>query len=182
MPFDPNRHRRRSIRLRGYDYRGAGIYFVTLCTASRACLFGDVVDDEMRLHPIGAIVREEWLRTPELRPSVELDEYVVMPNHVHGLLVINDAGPMRASTETRPVKGLMPGSVGAIVGQFKSVTTKRVRREFGQAGRRLWQRNYFERIVRDEEALDRIRRYIIANPANWAKDPENPANPGSGIS
>ncbi|MFZ5879981.1 MAG: transposase [Chloroflexota bacterium] len=181
MPtFDPNLHQRRSIRLRGYDYSQAGAYFVTIVTWRRETLFGDVVNGVMVLNDFGGIVREEWERTAFIRPRVVLGAFVIMPNHIHGILtftdnVVNDvnAGATRrvapASSTT-----LQSGSLGAVIGQFKSIVTKRINGLQNVSGRPVWQRNYHERIIRDEGEMDRITRYIEANPSRWAEDKENP--------
>lgn len=191
MAYDPEKHHRRSIRLGGYDYAQAGGYFVTICTQDRVCLFGDVVNGEMWLNGTGRIVHDEWMRTPVLRPRVTLDAFVVMPNHIHGIIILGDghnavndgatAGRgtlQRAPTERgsaverfgRPTSDSIP----TIVRLFKSATTKRINRLRGTPGAPVWQRNYYEHIVRDDESLGRIRQYILNNPAQWASDRENP--------
>ena len=198
MGFDPERHHRRSIRLRGYDYTQPGAYFVTLVTQNRVCLFGEVVDGEMRLNALGIIVQEEWFRSAVIRPYVRLfpDEFVVMPNHVHGIIWIVDdvgatrrvaltdrvaptgrvdAGAMRRVAPTEyPPRGPAPCSIGAILGQFKSITTKRINALRDAPGAPVWQRNYYEHIIRTEESLHRIREYIRTNPLRWHVDRENP--------
>ena len=187
-------HRRRSIRLKGYDYTQPGAYFVTICTHQRQPLFGRVVDGNMALNAYGEIVREEWFRTAQVRPYVELfkDEFVVMPNHIHGIIWIvarDDAPDMthRAvgaqrrcaptiNTQPRGVtpNNVTPRSLGAIVRGFKSAVTKRINALRGTPGAPVWQRNYYEHIIRDERALDAIRRYIAANPLRWHLDRYNP--------
>lgn len=92
MKYNPEKHHRRSIRLRGYDYSQPGAYFITICTKNRVCLFGDVVDGKMVMSPLGKIVADEWIKTGEIRHNVDLDEWVVMPNHFHGILIINNRG------------------------------------------------------------------------------------------
>lgn len=182
MKDRPRTHRRRSIRLQGYDYTQAGAYFITICTQDRACLFGDIVDGEMRLNPFGHIVLEEWQRTALVRPHVTLDAFVIMPNHIHGIIVINDdANPVGATRRVAPTTmtpeivraGPASGSVGAIVGQFKSAATKRINALRGAPRAPVWQRNYYEHIIRDDESLNRIRQYIGQNPLRWDLDREN---------
>ena len=298
MPYDPNRHHRRSIRLKGYDYSQAGAYFITICTQDRACLFGKVVNGEMRLNDAGRMVLAEWNRLPERFPHLVLDAFVVMPNHVHGIVVITnpatddtattaptivgtglvpvpnagtmgavpDAGTMGAAPDTgamgaapdagtmgaapnagamgaAPDAGMMGAvpnagtmgaapnagalgaapnagtmgaapdagamgaapdagmmcavpddgattrvaptvgdivapTVGDIVGAFKSRVTVEYIRGVKTSGwppfrGRLWQRNYYEHIIRNERALERIRDYILTNPLHWHLDREN---------
>lgn len=176
MSRHPGTHRRRSLRLKGYDYAQAGAYFVTICTQNRACWFGEVVDGKMRLNVFGEIAREEWFRTGQIRPNVELDAFVIMPNHIHGIIVIRgNVGATRQVAPTKHPAGPVSGSIGAIVGQFKSITAKRINELRGTPRVPVWQRNYYERIIRDELALARIREYIANNPRQWALDRENPS-------
>lgn len=190
MRYDPEKHRRRSIRLKGYDYTQAGAYFITLCTYERQCLFGEVVDGVMRLNQLGLIVREEWIKTALLRPRVVLDAFVVMPNHLHGIIVLNDicrGTRQRAPTVPRAPKTPVQqcptteqfgkptsDSIPTIVRSFKSATTKRINALRATPGAPVWQRNYYEHIVRNEHDLERIRQYIAENPARWHLDRENP--------
>lgn len=185
MTYEPVVHHRRSVRVKGYDYAQEGAYFVTLCAEARQCLFGEIVDEEMRLNAFGEIVVAEWVRTATVRPYVELDAFVVMPNHVHGIIVLtNDRMPGRghvrathrvAPTETGRLEGPPSGSIGAILGQFKSLTAKSVNRLRGTPGLPVWQRNYYEHVIRNERELERAREYIVNNPAKWMLDRENPA-------
>lgn len=167
MPYDPNRHHRRSIRLKGYDYSQAGAYFITLCTQDRACLFGKVVNGEMRLNDAGRMVLAEWNRLPERFPHLVLDAFVVMPNHVHGILVITDPAPTVGATVGATL--VVAPTVGNIIGAFKSRVTVEYIRGVKTSGwppfrGRLWQRNYYEHIIRNERALNAIRQYIMENP------------------
>ncbi|GAA5002912.1 transposase [Pseudoluteimonas lycopersici] len=165
---------RKSIRLRGYDYTQAGAYFVTICAQGHACLFGNITNGEMRLNNIGNIVAEEWAKTREIRIGMELDAWVVMPNHFHGIIVIVDSR-RRGDRPVAPT-GPQPRSVGAVVAGFKSAATKRINALRGTPGTPVWQRNYHEHIIRNEGSLDRIRQYILDNPAQWATDRENPSS------
>jgi REP element-mobilizing transposase RayT len=158
---------RRSIRLTGYDYRQAGAYFVTICAHGGRCLFGDIVDRQMRLNPIGEIVADEWARSAQIRREVALDDFVVMPNHMHGIVFIIDVGAGGA----RP----RAASLGAFVRGFKAATTGRINAHRDRPNDPVWQRNYYDHIVRDDRDLDHIREYIANNPANWANDRENPS-------
>ncbi len=176
---------RRSIRLHGWDYASHGAYFVTLVTYRRDVLFGDVIDGAVALSVYGRIAAEEWMRTAEVRSNVEIDAFVVMPNHVHGVVWIT--GPDVAGRPDDGARhrlapsgggggaGVAAGSLGAIVGGYKSVVARRINGLRGTPGEPVWQRNYYERIVRNERELVAIRRYIEENPANWAADGENRA-------
>lgn len=192
MTFDPAKHHRRSIRLKGYDYAQAGAYFVTLVTQGRECVFGEMVDGEMRLNEYGRIAADEWERTPVIRAEIELDAWVVMPNHIHGIIVINpavvgadgrpplpavvraDGRPPRPPTGRPPDIQRAPRSLSSFVAGFKSAATKRINERRGTPGVPVWQRNYYERIIRNENELNRIRKYIADNPLKWELDAENP--------
>jgi REP element-mobilizing transposase RayT len=175
--------RRHSIRLPSFDYASAGAYFVTIVTAKRACVYGEVDDKTCRLSALGEIVESEWRKTAEIRDSVELDEFVVMPNHLHGIIwikVATDAPteqgtPPRAPTLRafgRPVSK----SLSTIINNVKGRVTTRVRELTGIADQAVWQRGFYERIIRNDEELRRTREYIIANPRLWSEDEENPAH------
>lgn len=181
MTSDQNMHHRRSVRLQGYDYSQVGAYFVTVCTQARAFLFGDVVDGVMRVNDAGRMVEQCWLAVSNHFPHVDLDAFVVMPNHVHGIIVITDRAvgaknvsplPGDNTAERRP-SGAPSKSIGSIVRGFKIGVTKWFRKNTATPA--VWQRNYYEHIIRDEESLIRIRQYILDNPARWAFDRENPA-------
>lgn len=190
MPFDADKHHRRSIRLKDYDYTD-GTYFVTICAHNRDCLFGDVVGETMMLNVYGEIVREEWLKTANVRCEVALDAFVVMPNHVHGIVMIVDDsksndGMKKLDGEVSVVGAHSraplpkpnslyrpPRSLGALIAGFKSIVTKRINVLRDTPGAPLWQRNYYEEIVTNEKKLNAVREYILNNPANWALDKEN---------
>ncbi len=165
MPYDPERHHRRSIRLKGYDYRAEGAYFVTLCVQDRRCLFGAIARDAVQLSATGQAVVESWVWLGQQYPYVILDEWVVMPNHLHGLLFITEELPDGTMAPMRK-------TLGRLMGAFKTVSTKRVNalRETSEA--RLWQRDFYDRVVRNEHELNAIRDYIASNPANWRSDSE----------
>jgi REP element-mobilizing transposase RayT len=174
VTFDPDKHHRRSIRLKSYDYSRAGAYFVTICVRDGVCLFGEIVDGTMRLNDNGWIVTTVWHELSQRFRSIELDEFVVMPNHVHGIIHVGaglappDRGaPNRGAASSAP-------TLGHILRAFKSISAIAVNRLLGRSGRSLWQRNYYEHIVRSENELARIREYIVNNPAQWALDRENP--------
>jgi putative transposase len=181
MKYDPDVHHRRSIRLRDYDYARAGAYFVTTCVQGRKCLFGEIIDGKIRLSEFGRVAWECWDTMPEHFRHVRLDVFVVMPNHVHGILFITSVGATHASPKmsnalTNPA-GPKQRSLGVIVGSFKSAATKRVNALRGTPGMRVWQRNYYEHVIRDEEDLRELREYIVNNPLRWELDQLHPDNP-----
>jgi REP element-mobilizing transposase RayT len=202
--FDPQKHpfdnaqgrHRRSIRLKGYDYSQEGAYYVTIVTWRRDFLFGDVVSKEMLLNKVGKIVEWEWLELPKRLSYIELGVHVVMPNHFHGILFIHEnvgatrlgqtisrsgAEPLQTVTsdgiDGSPLpRGPKSASLGAIIAQFKSRVTKRIWKipEFKETP--IWQRNYYEHIIRDEMDLQNKADYIESNPLLWDEDDENPVN------
>jgi putative transposase len=216
MGYNPEIHHRRSIRLKGYDYGQSGLYFITICAWERQCIFGSVRDGEMQLSEFGEVARDEWLRTPVLRPNIDLAEFVIMPNHIHGIIVIedmdmgvknddrgamhrartevdvhgdideegnmdrgvehrahadknDDTGAMhRARTEVfgKPTSNTIP----TIVRGYKAAVTKQINILRNAPQRPVWQRNYYEHIVRSEADYLRIATYIIDNPRKWHED------------
>ena len=218
-----NTGHRRSIRLHGYDYAQPGAYFVTICVQNRECLFGDVVDGVMRLNQAGQMVHMVWKELSAFYPGTEVDAYIIMPNHIHGIIVLVGATPCgrpdmeigrpdmeigrpnmeigrpdiippsdmgraqgpdgRASGIGQP-RGVAPTlTLPDVIHRFKTMTTKRYADGVKQSAwppfaGRLWQRNYYEHIIRNEESLNRIREYITNNPLQWALDRENPVNVG----
>lgn len=176
MKYDPDKHTRRSIRLHEYDYTQPGAYFVTICIHQRECLLGEIVDGLMSTNSWGEIVRDEWLQTAILRPGVELDVFVVMPNHFHGIISI--ASDRRGTARRVPTReqfgGPVSGSVPTLIRAFKSATTRRINAIRDTPGLPVWQRNYYEHIIRSEEALNSAREYIANNPLRWHLDCENP--------
>lgn len=167
---------RRSIRLNGYDYRQSGLYFVTVCTKRHECLFGTVVDGEVILSTIGRIVAEEWQRTAELRENVELDAFVVMPNHIHGIIVIRNNNERAfhrnapTAADCEPNRTLQAGSLGAVIGRFKGKVSRRVHDTPKCRDLTIWQRNYYDHVIRSEKSLQAVRTYIALNPASWTED------------
>ncbi len=179
--MDPFKHHRRSLRLKGYDYSQEGAYYVTIVTQHHLCLFGDAVNGAMRLNELGRALEDEWLKTAEIRQNIQLDYFMVMPNHFHAVVfitrnVVGRGTLQRAPTENTREQFGKPiyGSLASIVRAFKAVTTKRVNDIRGTQGAPVWQRGYYEHIVRNERELQRIRAYIVNNPANWQLDQENP--------
>ncbi|MDH5297028.1 MAG: transposase [Nitrospirota bacterium] len=169
------RYRSHSIRLPWWDYSQAGGYFVTICTQDRQCVLGEIVEGSVVLSPAGLIVEEEWRRTATVRQHVCLDDFVVMPNHIHGIVVLTgDPGKTSQLDVSTKKANLKPNSLGAIIGQFKSVSTKRIRGAgFPKFG---WQARFYEHLIRDEPSLGNIRQYIVDNPAKWELDADNPKN------
>ena len=238
MPDDRDQRHRRSIRMRGYDYSQPGAYFVTIVTQGRECVFGEIVDGETRLNPAGQMIATVWGDLPVRFPFVQMDAFVVMPNHLHGIIVLTGGGvgldgrgesrlvsstrrgirpdgtghgdalgdhedraydvggdrgnrhqlcdhkdrpyDVRRDVGGRP-RGTLAGSLGRVVQGFKSITTHEYVVGVKEQGwtpfpGRLWQRNYYEHVVRGEGDLRRVRQYIADNPQRWALDRENPAN------
>ena len=180
MSFDPEKHHRRSIRLQGYDYAQAGAYFVTVVTHGRECLFGEVVGGDMRLNNAGRVVEQCWRDIPRHFMHVALDAFVVMPNHVHGIVVITDSvgaknfSPLPDGVAASQTPFLSPSrTIGSIIRGFKIGVTKWLRLNMNIPT--IWQRNYHEHIIRDEDDLCRIREYIVNNPLQWEVDRENPS-------
>ena len=188
MKYNPEIHHRRSIRLKGYDYTQPGAYFVTFCSHRRAHIFGEVVSGEMVLNDVGKIARDEWFKTAKLRPYVKLyeDEFMIMPNHGHGIIWIEDdggalrrnaqSGTEQRSAPTGIAPGVAPGSLGAIIRGYKSAVTYAVNAVQNQRGAVLWQRNYYDHIIRNDRELNNIRWYILNNPLNWQLDRDNARN------
>jgi len=167
---------RRSIRLKGYDYSQAGAYFVTVCAQDRTRLFGNILDGEMRLNDFGGMVADSWEWLERQYEYVKLDEWMIMPNHIHGIIVISDDG--RGGSRTAPTGKRKP--IGRLIGAFKTVSTKRINELRGTSGTTVWQRNYFERVIRNDNEMHHLREYIVNNPAQWDLDRENPGNPSAG--
>lgn len=179
MKYDPQKHHRRSIRLKGYDYTQPGAYFITICAHQRQHIFGEVINGEMVLNETGKMARDEWFRTAELRPYMELfqDEFVIMPNHGHGIIWIVGARHCRAPTDVlekfgKPVKGSIP----TIMRAYKSAVTYAVNAAHILRGAVLWQKNYYEHIIRNDRELNNIKWYILNNPLNWQLDRDNLQN------
>ena len=171
----PDRHRR-SIRLQDYDYTQAGAYFVTTCTFQRAHLFGTVIDGTMLLNDTGVLVQHEWAQTAMLRDYVELDAFVVMPNHFHGIIVITeDLQGMRPHAPTtdparRQFAKPIAKSLSSMIAAFKAGLPRALKLRSGSIERPIWHRNFYEHIIRSEAELNRIRDYIEHNPARWRED------------
>lgn len=163
------------MRLRGSDYRQSGIYFITVCTYRHISLFGNIIDGDMALNELGKVVNSEWLHVSQARSNVLLDNYVIMPNHQHGIVIIDNENGRVDSTLDSAENGkcsgtLTSGSLGAIVGHFKAAVSRHAKTPRLDCNQRIWQRNYYERIIRNEKSLNEIRQYILENPARWSED------------
>ena len=173
---------RKSIRLPFYDYASGGYYFVTFCTSGWESIFGQIENEDMVLSEFGQVVKSAWYGIPLHFHNADIDAFVVMPNHFHGIIVIKEdeeithqaraqhAAPLRSK------HGPKSGSLGVIVRSFKSAVTREINMQRGTPGAPVWQRNYYEHVIRDERDLERIREYIVKNPLRWALDVENPEN------
>jgi REP element-mobilizing transposase RayT len=167
---------RRSIRLKEYDYSQSGAYFVTVCTHNKECLFGEIADAEMILNDAGKIVQTVWNEIPEHADNVDLDQFVIMPNHIHGIIVLHArcSGTACCAPTFQRFGKIVSGSLPTIIKSFKSAATKRINQSHETPGQKIWQSNYYERVIRDENELNDVRQYIVDNPAKWYTDEENP--------
>ena len=187
--FYPGQNHRRSIRLKGFDYSLAGAYYITICTQGRDCLLSEIVLDELVLSAAGQMVEEVWTALPQRFGGIAPDDFVIMPNHFHGILIIHEsvgaglvpaprATPAQDDRATTRVAPTVNRALGEIIGAFKSITTHEYLLGVRERGwppfdRRFWQRNYYEHVIRDEAELAAIRAYIKDNPLRWAFDAEN---------
>jgi len=188
---------RRSIRWSGYDYSQPGAYFVTICTHNRECLFGHIVGAQMVLNDAGRMVQTVWDRLPNHYSHVELDSWTIMPNHVHGIIILTVGAGFKPApgSSGKPEFNLLPvdetglkpnqragykpaptvrHGLPEIVRGFKTFSSRRINKSRGTVGTPVWQKNYYEHVIRNDRELNRIREYIISNPARWATDKENP--------
>jgi len=188
--YDPQKHRRRSIRLKEYDYSPAGAYFVTVCAKGRRCVLADIRDGNVVLSPVAEVVHQCGESVPNHFRSAKLDLFVVMPNHLHAILILNGrkgvqlnaptksavhAAHARAGEQSNFYSSISPGrkTLSVIIRTFKAaVTTQCRQKHYHFVG---WQRNYYEHIIRDQNELNRIREYLMNNPLQWQFDRENPA-------
>ena len=176
MVYNPEKHHRRSIRLRGYDYTQPGTYFATICVRERECVLGNILDREMVLSDLGQIAAESWQWLAKQYPYVTLDAWVVMPNHLHGIVIINDDDGRRGASRCAPTSPAKRKPLGQLIGAFKTVSTKRINQIRGNAGTPFWQRGFYEHIIRNSRELTAIQQYTADNPVKWQLDRDNPQN------
>jgi len=177
MTSSPDKHHRRSIRLSGFDYSQNGAYFITVCTQNRDCVFGAIEDGNMGLNAYGQIVSNVWRDLPEHYFHVRSDQFVVMPNHIHGIMILNrDHGVgIDVGAGLKPAPTAIIHALPEIIRGFKTFSSRRINELRNTPGTRLWQRNYYEHLIRHDDELHRSRQYIIDNPAQWeTTDRENP--------
>ncbi|NQT49923.1 hypothetical protein HQ571_04475 [Candidatus Kuenenbacteria bacterium] len=185
MIYNPDIHNRQSIRLPGFDYAQSGFYFVTICAKERGHHdFGKIVDGEMRLSEIGNVTNKCWLEIPKHYPNAQLWEYVVMPNHVHGIIRIcsdnkqdpnvrvQDFEPLHSGVFKNKYQHIIPKSLGSIVRGYK-IGVRKWCVNHDKFGYYRWKRNFYDRIIRNEHELQSIRKYIKNNIKKWGEDIEN---------
>lgn len=192
--YNPSIHHRRSIRLKGYDYSQAGLYFITICCQNRMCRFGFVENGKMVLNKFGKIANDEWAKLPERFPNIESGVFQIMPNHMHGIISLRepvgagftpaqndrqpqdgqplDGRPKNGQPKNRQPQGIAP-TVSNIVGAYKSLVANgclEIYKSTNETMGKLWQRNYYEHIIRNEQSYQTISEYIVKNPAKWNED------------
>jgi len=189
MPYNPSLHNRHSIRLQGYDYSQSGAYFITICTDKKKNYFGEIVNGDVKLNLEGQYAFHQWKMIPQRFGNVEVDEFIIMPNHIHGIIVIRSgrgegsdnkdlSGKQRLLSDPSPLQahekiqlnGTVPGSIGAIVQNFKSNISRKINALPKMQGVTIWQKNFYDHIIRDEEDYARIVEYIRNNPRDWEQD------------
>lgn len=186
--FDPQKHHRRSIRLKAYDYSQAGAYYVTIVVWHRECVFGEVVNREMRLSKFGLVAKQQLEKLPKRFPNVELSAFVGMPNQIHMIIIItdgrgtaedlkdSDGEPSRRAPTREEFQKPVKGSIPTIVRSYKSAVSYRINLMRRTEGVPVWQRNYYEHVIRNQQDLQNKTDYIEANPMLWDEDNENPLN------
>ncbi len=207
MRYNPDKHHRRSIRLKGHNYSASGTYFIIICVFQRECLFGEVVSGEMNLNQFGQLVASHWQNLAQHHSTLNVDKFVIMPNHIHGILILKDgqakhnefvgAGladpPVATHNASSPKPALLLQnvaplssknvattqrySISEIIRGFKTFSARRINQIRRSPGVPVWQRNYYEHIIRDETASSTIRRYVANNPKSWKADQLHPSNP-----
>ena len=180
MPNEDRKLNRRSMRLKEYDYTQSGAYFLTLCAYNRKCLFGEIIDSQIILTELGKIVKEEWERSPSVRSGIVHDEFIIMPNHIHGIVFIENpdhkgVGATGRSPLQITARGPQKLSLGAFVSNFKASVTLRFKKISLSKNLLVWQRNYYEHVIRNDIDLEEIREYIQTNSSKWLEDENHPA-------
>jgi putative transposase len=172
--YDPKIHHRRSIRLQEFDYSQAGMYYITICSANRNNILGNISNDEMILNEWGRAAAEEWMRTAKIRPTVELDEFVIMPNHLHGIVILLDKecqnDHLHQSLVHEKFGKPTSNSIPTIVRGYKAAVTRRINILRGNTNIAVWQPGYYENIIRNYSAYEKIKEYTANNPAHWPQD------------
>ena len=189
MRYNPEKHHRHSIRLRGYDYSAPGYYYITICAYNRECIFGEIEQGRMKLNDSGKIIENTWYDLPNHNNNILLDVFIIMPNHVHGIIRIVGAGSkpalkgdrcLRADLKSRaglePAPTVKNHPLSEIVRQFKTFSTRVINKKSGCINNKIWQRNYFDHIIQNKIELRKIRKYIKNNLATWSDDTDNPDN------
>jgi REP element-mobilizing transposase RayT len=173
-------YHRHSIRLKGYDYSRPGAYFVTLVCSGYKCLFGNIFDQEMQLNDIGKLAQKCWLKIPDHFPGTEVEPFVIMPNHMHGVITIftdDRRGTIYRAPTLEEFSQPVAGSIPTIIRTYKAGVSRQVKRELGMVN--IWQRNYYEHVIRNEIEISDIAGYILTNPESWAHDPKYTRDPSS---
>ncbi|WP_455638391.1 transposase [Parabacteroides sp.] len=163
--YDPKIHHRHSIRLQGYDYSREGLYFVTICVQNRLNIFGEITNGEMKLNEKGKVVEKTWLDLPNHNPNIILDIFCIMPNHFHGIIEITGS----VGAGSKPAQNSPNHSLSEILRQFKTFSSRRINQLSGKQGS-VWQRNYYEHIIRNDISYNNIYWYIMNNPEKWEED------------
>ncbi len=176
MTYDPDKHHRRSIRLRGYDYAQPGAYFITICIHDRQCLLGAVIDRQMHWNGFGRVVKNCWSDLSHHYAGATLDSFVVMPNHIHGIVRFGDAegaslqpGADVVGAGLKPARFKNRHGLPEVIRGFKTFSSRRINQARQTPGLPVWQRNYYERVIRNEDELHAAREYVLGNPARWSE-------------
>lgn len=169
MSFDPSIHHRKSIRLKDYDYSKSGLYFITICCKDNACIFGEIYNGEMNLNDLGNIAKSCWIQIPDHFPNAILHEFIIMPNHVHGIIeLINLDDSKSEMNNVNMFQNMIPKSIGSIIKGFKIGVTKWARANSNIE--KVWHRNYYEHIIKNQISYQNISSYIVNNPKKWNDD------------
>ncbi|HET9137345.1 MAG TPA: transposase [Candidatus Kapabacteria bacterium] len=169
MSSDAPQQRRKSTRLANHNYQEPGSYFITICSHNKAATFSTIKENSLHLSIYGEVIEQCWQEIPEHFRNTRLDSFVIMPNHIHGVIHIDDwntSKPIIAES----MSSLKPSSLGSIIASFKSASTKYIRKRVNDASVEIWQRNYYDRVIRNEKELLQVRQYIEANPLKWRED------------